>query len=212
MRQIRDRLGTPEHLVVSGHSAGGFGAALLFNSIAQMFPDCSRLTCLADSGFILFDGLRGAMETVWGTPAEIVSMIHSDNIMLDALQAIKERYGDRVQILFSCSVRDQALSRWINFIKYGRRSISREALEQAQKDLGKMCDQLLATIPDAAVYLFDEPADASSVTEFGSCYPTRHTIIHSPLAYTVQVEGKTIMEWVWDELNGRHQNIGLELL
>ncbi len=203
---------SPEQIVVTGCSGGGFGAALLADDVLRSFPDCKDAVCYVDSGFILYDNWRQAAEQVWQAPKEIYSRVVSNNITLDVLKALKRDHGDRVKILFSCSVRDVALAEYWNYVsgKGGLRA-ERETGLQFQRDLKVMCEALLEADPTAGIYIFDLPApdDKKRERELGM---TLHTIAIIPMAEEHRVEGKTILEWVSEALEGKTSCVGLSLL
>lgn len=89
----------PEALLVCGCSGGGFGAALLTDSILALYPSCGNVTCLVDSGFFPMEGWHNIAQNVWHAADEIAGRLHSDNITLDALQALKKDHGGRVKLL-----------------------------------------------------------------------------------------------------------------
>lgn len=161
---------------------------------------------------MLYPGWHDAAKHIWKAPPEIVERIHSDNITLDCLQALKRDHGNKVKVLFSCSVRDANLAEYIPFVQNGVFGADRQAGISFQHELSQMCQQLMETIPDVGIYIFDQPIQGKENAQKRSDGLTTHCIGLSNLAETLQVDGCTVQEWVWDAVNGTPRKIGLSLL
>ena len=196
----------PEQILVTGFSAGGFGTALLTDDVMRTFPNCSDVTSYVDSGFMIYPGWPEVARNVWKAPKEIAERIHSDNITLDCLQALKQDHGDRVKIAFSCSTRDAALSEYINYVEKDQLYADKESGIQFQKELKQMCNALQQAIPNIALYIFDTPDENAAKKAEGL---TKHCI---GAADKMVVEGITAAQWLWDAVCGNPKQIGLSLL
>ena len=196
----------PEQILVTGFSAGGFGTALLTDDVMRTFPNCSDVTSYVDSGFMIYPGWPEVARNVWKAPKEIAERIHSNNITLDCLQALKQDHGDRVKIAFSCSTRDAALSEYINYVEKDQLYADKESGIKFQKELKQMCDALQQAIPNIALYIFDTPDENAAKKAEGL---TKHCI---GAADKMVVEGITAAQWLWDAVCGNPKQIGLSLL
>ena len=196
----------PEQILVTGFSAGGFGTALLTDDVMRTFPNCSDVTSYVDSGFMIYPGWPEVARNVWKAPKEIAERIHSDNITLDCLQALKQDHGDRVKIAFSCSTRDAALSEYINYVEKDQLYADKGSGIKFQKELKQMCDALQQAIPNIALYIFDTPDENAAKKAEGL---TKHCI---GAADKMVVEGITAAQWLWDAVCGNPKQIGLSLL
>ena len=196
----------PEQILVTGFSAGGFGTALLTDDVMRTFPNCNDVTSYVDSGFMIYPGWPEVARTVWKAPTEIAERIHSDNITLDCLQALKQDHGDRVKIAFSCSTRDAALSEYINYVEKDQLYADKESGIKFQMELKQMCDALQQAIPNIALYIFDTPDENAAKKAEGL---TKHCI---GAADKMVVEGMTAAQWLWDAACGNPKQIGLSLL
>lgn len=202
----------PEQIMVTGFSAGGFGTALLTDDVMGLFPECQDVVCYVDSGFMLYDGWRHAAEQVWHAPKEICDRLRTDDITLDSLQALKANHGDRVKICFSCSVRDVALSEYWTFVKEGHLHTDKQVGITFQKDLRKMCHTMLDTIPDAGIFIFNTPVSGKGQEQRQEQGLTQHCIGLAGGAKSIRVDGKNVMEWIWNAVNGGVECVGLHLL
>lgn len=207
METVTRLVPSPDALIVSGCSGGGFGAALLTDDVMRIYPVCENVTCLVDSGFFPMDGWHDVAENVWCAPKEISERIHSDNITLDALQALHRDHGDKVKILLSCSERDSGLARMINLHKNGSFSFSKESGNQLKVWLAEMMGQVKETIPNAGMYFFHIPDKERK--EMGL---TIHCIIGEKVVHEHKVEGVTCAEWINNAVNGQVSSYGLDLL
>jgi len=196
----------PEQILVTGFSAGGFGTALLTDDVMRTFPNCRDVTSYVDSGFMLYPGWPEVVRNVWKAPKEIADRIHSDNITLDCLQALKQDHGDRVKIAFSCSTRDAALSQYIYFVERNQLFADKESGIRFQKYLTKMCADLQDTIPGVSLFLFDLPEEGEENRK--ACL-TKHCIGASD---KVVVDNTSATQWLWDAVCGKPKQVGLSLL
>jgi len=196
----------PEEILVTGFSAGGFGTALLTDDVMRTFPNCKSVTSYVDSGFMLYPGWHDAAKDVWKAPNEIVERIHSDNITLDCLQALKKEHGDRVRIAFSCSVRDSALAEYVDYVEKDRLFANKESGIKFQDYLKRMCQQLMDTIPEVSIFIFDTLEEEEKKRTAGL---TKHCI--SAFDKTMS-EGITAIQWIWDTVNSKPSHIGLSHL
>ncbi len=213
MEMIRGLLGNPEKIVLAGYSAGGFGAALLAPVIMEMFERCRDFTCIVDSSLIVFDRWPQVVREIWKAPEPIASTVRGNNIIADALETLHERKKNcRLQLLFACSVRDNELSQMVTYIKEGKLAHTRSGTEQFKKDLQETYHRLRDTLPEIVFYIFDAPASHVPAHEQKEYALTRHTLLHSPRAYEITMERKTIMEWIGDAMRGEARDIGLILL
>ncbi|HJA65035.1 MAG TPA: hypothetical protein H9955_01850 [Candidatus Mediterraneibacter cottocaccae] len=212
VEQIKTLLGNPEQIIVAGSSAGGSGAALMTDTVIRMFPGCSSFVSIVDSGFTLYDFWRDVAFKIWKTPQKIAERIHSNNIVLDSLQALKRENEEKVQILFACSVRDSVLSQFMNYAKNGELCSDYAQGIEFQKDLKEMCCRILDTIPGASVFIFDAAPESKMTREEIQNHLTLHTLLQSDCAYEIRSEGKTIIEWIREHLQGKQSSQGVDLL
>lgn len=199
--------GDPETVMIAGFSAGGFGTAIISDEVIKRFPNAKEYISYNDSGFMLYPGWHETAEKVWKAPKVICDRIVSDNISLDCMKALHRDYGDKVKILFSCSIRDSALSGYWRYIAHGELGSGPEEGDTFQRDLKDMVEEMQKEIPDAAIFLFDTPDKEKPDTTL-----TSHCIGASPAVKKTEVDGKTCMQWIIDAANGSREKLGLSLL
>jgi len=207
MESVMWFLPDPECIAVTGCSGGAFGAALLTDDVMDLYPSCRNVISVIDSGFFPLENWHGIAENVWKTPEKIAIRIRTDNITLDALQALKKERGDRVKILITCSVKDEGLSRMINYIENGSFTFTRESGVRFQTWLTEFVDQVKTTMPDTDFYLFDHAEKSQKKNGL-----TKHCVLQDPIFYDYRIEGVSCAEWIRAEMNGRKKDHGLKLL
>lgn len=99
-------IGDPEAVVVTGYSAGGFATALLADDIfTNYFPNAESKNVLVDASLLLYDDWHTVATDIWETPKEISDQLTGDNLTLDCLTALHQKYGDGIHLLFDSSTK-----------------------------------------------------------------------------------------------------------
>ncbi len=207
MEIVRNMITEPDYIAVTGCSGGAFGAALLTDDVMDVYPDCKNVLSIIDSGFFPLEGWRYIADNVWKTPRKIAERIHSDNITLDALQELKNDRKDRVKILVTCSIKDEGLSRMINYIENGSFTFTPESGIRFKKWLTALVDQIKSTVPGTDVYLFDYAEKSQKKNKL-----TKHCILQDQIFYEYRIEGISCAEWINAEMNGKNDDHGMKLL
>ena len=102
----------PDTVVVTGYSAGGFAAALLSDDVfTNYFPNARSKNVLVDAALLLHDDWHSIATDVWETPKEISDKLVSNNLTLDCLKSLREKYGEDIHLLFDSSTRDGDLAK-----------------------------------------------------------------------------------------------------
>ena len=201
-------IGEPDTLLITGFSAGGFAAALLADDVMKRIPSASNVTVCCDSALLLYDGWQETASNLWKAPSHITERLHSQNIMLDALTALKKSRGDSVKILFDCSLRDSTLTVYQSYIDHGVFSVSESTEENGDifmNNLKQMVHDLQESVPDCGIYIFENGTDSST-------HNTRHMIINSADVYKPLCDDTSIMDWIESAVQGDVSSHGLDLL
>jgi len=201
---VKEYVGEPDTLLVTGFSAGGFATALLADDVMDRFPTAENVTVCVDSALLLYDGWRDSAENLWQSPQEISDRLTTNNLVLDSLTALYEKRGDSVKILFDCSYRDNTLMQYQSYIDNGEMLQSKELGDQFQVTLKEMVQKLKTNIPTIGVYIWSYAEDPKTGN-------TQHTIISSNVFDKLGNE-KSVCEWIYDAVNGNVQNYGIDLL
>lgn len=205
MQEAMKYIDTPDKLLITGFSGGGFAAALLGNdTISNYFPNVKNTTVFAEASFLLNENWRDIAENVWQAPNEISERLVSDNIVLDSLRALSKDHPD-TKILFSSSVRDNALSSYQNYYTNGVLETGNEIGDVYQENL-KLMVKDLQSIPNTGVLIWDGYNDKNGTNLTG------HTLMFMPVFYSDSLHGITMAEWVMNSINGNVGNHGTDLL
>ena len=204
VEQVKQYVGEPDTLLVTGFSAGGFATSLLADDVIDRFPSAENVTVCVDSSLLLYDGWHDTAVNLWKAPTEISDRLTTNNLVLDSLTALHEKRGDSVKILFDCSYRDDTLMQYQSYINSGKMDKTKELGDNFQRDLMKMVKGLQENIPDVGIYIWSCGEDANT-------HNTQHTII-SANVFDKLGNGKSVGEWIFDAVNGDVKTYGLELL
>lgn len=209
MKQVIEKAGisNPESVVVTGYSAGGFGAALLANDVfINYYPNAESKTVLVDASLLLYEDWHTVATDVWQTPKEISDKLTGNNLTLDCLTALHEKYGDGIHLLFDSSTRDGDLAKVQNYLDTGVMDVTEKEADIYQQILKETIPQF----KEAGVSLFiwdglpwyDDPRNL-----------TMHTIIATPTVWLpFEEQQQSIAGWLSDAIDGDLKDFGLDLV
>ena len=209
MQQLMERAGieNANTVVVTGYSAGGFGAALLADDVfTNYFPDAESKTVLVDASLLIHDDWHTIATEVWQTPKEISDKLTGNNLTLDCLTALHQKYGDDIHLLFDSSSRDGDLAKVQNYFDTGVMDVSEKEADIYQQILKDTIPQFQSVgvklfIWDGVAW-YDDPRNM-----------TAHTIIATPAVWVpFDEQGQSIAGWLTDAVNGILKDYGLNLI
>lgn len=207
MEKAVEHVPKPDRVLITGGSAGAFGAAALSDDVLDFFPECHEKVCCFDGGLLLYDW-RDVASGMWKAPKNIVDEIKGRNLMVDLLKSLHEKRGDSVKYLFTCSVRDALLSKYQDFFENKVIKYRKEAGERFLTILKETCEEVIDAIPGIGLYIYDLPfEDADTELEL-----TQHTIIQNKNVFN-RIDGNiSVQEWIKGAFEGKPEKIGLDLL
>ena len=209
LQMVMPYLGTPEALVITGFSAGGFATALNSDAVIDYFPKTKNVTCFVDAAQLSYKDWRNVAKNVWKAPKRIwENQGKTDDIVLDALTALHKK-RPTVKILFGCSVRDYALSTYQHYLDHGRNPepVSADDGDVFQQNLKQFCAGFQKNIPDGGLFIWDGvPAAGQAATL------THHCIELSGNFFTDMRGHGSFAKWLGDAVNGTINTYGVELL
>lgn len=200
---------SPEQLLVTGSSAGGFGAAILADDAIELFHNPQDVVVHVDSSLLINENWHDVMVNEWHSPKAFSDVVTSNNITLDSLTALHNKRGN-VRILFDCSVRDYNLSAAQVFFDRGSEGdipakIGKAEGDRFQKLLKKMVADLQENVPGCGIYIWDEETQKDG-------HLTVHTATGTKIYFDKRGEDPSIADWLEDAVNGKVESYGLELL
>lgn len=197
----------PEAVLVTGYSAGGFATALLSDDIfTNYYPNAESKNVLVDAALLLNEDWHNIATDVWETPREISDKLVSDNLTLDCLMALHEKYGEDIHLMFDSSTRDGDLAKVQNYFDTG-------VMDVTEKEADIYQEILKDTIPkfkEVGVSLFiwdgmpwyDDPRNM-----------TAHTIIATAAVwFPFEEQNQSISGWLTDAIEGNLADYGIELV
>ena len=209
MREILEKaeIGNPDKVVVTGYSAGGFATALLSDNIyTNYFPNAKSKNVLVDAALLLNDDWHSIATNVWKTPKNISDKLTTNNLTLDCLKALNEKYGNNIHLLFDSSTRDGDLAKVQNYFDTGGMDVN--------EDKGDIYQQTLKdTIPEfkkanVSLFIWDGVGWYNDTRNL-----TAHTIIATPAVWlSFEKQKKSIAEWLNDAVNGELKDYGINLI
>lgn len=209
MREILEKaeIGNPDKVVVTGYSAGGFATALLSDNIyTNYFPNAKSKNVLVDAALLLNDDWHSIATNVWKTPKNISDKLTTNNLTLDCLKALNEKYGNNIHLLFDSSTRDGDLAKVQNYFDTGVMDVN--------EDKGDIYQQTLKdTIPEfkkanVSLFIWDGVSWYNDTRNL-----TAHTIIATPAVWLpFEKQKKSIAEWLNDAVNGELKDYGINLI
>lgn len=194
-------------VVVTGYSAGGFGAALLADDVfSNYFPEAESKTVLVDASLLLNDKWPEIAADVWQSPESITQMLHSNNITLDCIEFLNNKYGDGIHLLFDSSTRDGDLAKVQNYFDNGIMDVDEETADRYQEILKRTIpefeNQNVSLFIWDGVPWYDDPRNM-----------TAHTIIATPAVWVPFEEQKqSVAGWLEDAIKGDLKNYGTNLV
>lgn len=200
---------SPEQLLVTGSSAGGFGAAILADDAIELFNNPQDVTVHVDSSLLINENWHDVMVDEWNSPKAFSDVVTSDNITLDSLVALHNK-RDNVKILFDCSVRDYNLSMAQRFFDEGSQkemslTIGKAEGDRFQQLLKKMVADMQEQIPGCGIYIWDEETQKDG-------HLTVHTATGTKIYFDKRGENPSIAQWLENAMNGNVESFGLESL
>ncbi len=208
-------VGSPDAVVVTGFSAGGFATALLTNDIlTDYFPEVKNTAAFVDAALLVSDCWKETAVNVWKAPERIVNRFRTADFVYDHLEALSKDHPD-TRILYTCSTRDGALTQYQNYLDNGVFGSSDAMGDVFQQNLKAFVDKL-TKLPNTGVFIWDGyPYSSESDAGFTPGQQTtltQHTLMFGFASFKFFDEGISVADWVGDALNGKLRNLGQELL
>lgn len=209
MKQIMEKAGIEDAdtVLVTGYSAGGWGAALLADDIfTNYFPNTANKNVFIDSSMALCDNWHDIAVNVWQTPSSISDKIVSDNITMDFLRLLRQKYGDSIHLLYATSTRDGDLAKVQNYFQNGIMDVDESVADIYQQTLKEAIPQFKKI--DVSLFIwdsfgyYDDPRNMTS-----------HTIIATPAVWLpIEPQNKSVAEWLKDAIDGNLNDYGVDLV
>ena len=148
-------------------------------------------------------------ENVWETPKEISDKLVTNNLTLDCLRSLHEKYGVGIHLMFDCSTRDGDLAMVQHSLQNGL-SMHNDVDESQGDEFQETLKRNIPLFQEAGVSLFifdgvawyDDPRNL-----------TAHTIISTPVVWLpFEEQGQSVAGWLNDCIEGNLNDYGTDLI
>jgi hypothetical protein len=193
-------------LLITGGSAGAFAVPALASDIMARFPECADVTVYADSALVKYAHWPETARTIWKSPGRIASAVKTDNITLDWFRMLMGEKGASLRYLYSNSTHDAVFAQYQNYIDTGVYRVTDEACGRFYEALKEHVAELKKINPQFGIFInnFSKTNPNSKGTE--------HCILSSSRFSEKTAAGVSAMDWLWDAVNGKVYDAGMELL
>ena len=194
----------PDRIVIVGGSAGAFGCSILSGEVADRFPNCKNITMFCDSAMLIYDHWKDTVENMWKAPRYICDAIKTQDITADMLEALYQKYGERMKILYAQSVRDVILIKFQHYFETKKLKYDPQTADFMFKKLQERVERLKRTCPNIHYYFNKFPGGKEGGTE--------HCVCASKSWYSGVTDGVTPSAWPMRAVNGELSDVGMALL
>lgn len=209
MKKIMGKAGieNADTVLVTGYSAGGWGASILADDIyTNYFPNATNKNVFVDSSMALYDKWYDTAVNVWQSPSSITSKIKTDNLTMDMLRALREKYGDSIHLLCGTSTRDGDLAKVQNYFQHGIMDVDESVADDYQQTLKEAIPQFKEL--NVSLFIWDGIGYYDDTRNM-----TSHTIIATPVVWLpFEEQNKSVAQWLSDAINGKMNDYGLDLV
>ncbi len=204
---IKELYPAPKRILLIGGSAGAFGVPLLAPEVLKAYPDCSEVTVYADSATCPDGRYKDAVYNVWKAPEHIAGALRTDQPAEDWFEALYKQEGDRLNYLYSISIRDWIFISYLEYLQTRNMTYQAEREDEFKGYLKQTVKRLKQITKEFRIMITDFPAGDDVCPG-----ATIHTTCQDPRFYEKLSCGISPVQWLWDAVNKKGYDIGLELL
>ncbi|MCL2354116.1 MAG: pectinacetylesterase family protein [Defluviitaleaceae bacterium] len=193
---------SPDFLMLSGSSAGGFGCLAHAPAIAALYPDCENIAIYAEGCNLRSSIWKETAENIWKVKGDLAAYVgSSDDLIFDLFRYAQDNMPPQTQFLHAVSIWDEALVRFMHKMNHGAISASPQALKEFNESLIDVVKKLKGEISNYSYFL----------TDFGkkSDGTTPHVLLGSPkLLYNKIQDDTPLASWLSQAFEKNLTNIG----
>jgi len=194
---------TPDSLLITGLSAGGFGCLAHSQKIKSLYPDCKNIVFYIEGSYLYSSLWPSITKNIWKVNSDLESHISSNDLIIDLFHYAKEHMPSHTIFLHSNSVWDIELVKMMNKLNHGTLSISPQALQEFHDNLIQAVRKLKNEIPNYYYYLTDYGKNKKNGT-------TPHTFSGTPkLFYGEMQDNMSIANWLTQTIAENSSDIGV---
>lgn len=201
MDKVKEYVDSPDVMLVTGYSAGGFASSILSHTIFNdYFKDVKNKNVLVDASLLLSNEWEHILKDIWKSPEFLTNRIKTNNIVLDNLKYLSENNKD-VKIMYVSSLRDKTLIKYQNYLDNKEFSSNVSLGKTFQNNLEVMVNELLF-LPNTSVYIWSDVV--------GDDLLTTHTITMIDFV-NKKYNGIKISDYIVNVINGDIKSYGMDL-
>lgn len=201
MDKVKEYVDSPDVMLVTGYSAGGFASSILSHTIFNdYFNDVKNKNVLVDASLLLSNGWEHILKDIWKSPEFLTNRIKTNNIVLDNLKYLSENNKD-VKIMYVSSLRDKTLIKYQNYLDNKKFSSNVSLGKTFQNNLEVMVNELLF-LPNTSVYIWSDVV--------GDDLLTTHTITMIDFV-NKKYNGIKVSDYIVNVINGDIKSYGMDL-
>lgn len=201
MDKVKEYVDSPDVMLVTGYSAGGFASSILSHTIFNdYFKDVKNKNVLVDASLLLSNEWEHILKDIWKSPEFLTNRIKTNNIVLDNLKYLSENNKD-VKIMYVSSLRDKTLIKYQNYLDNKEFSSNMSLGKTFQNNLEVMVNELLF-LPKASVYIWSDVV--------GDDLLTTHTITMIDFV-NKKYNGIKVSDYIVNVINGDIKSYGMDL-
>lgn len=201
MDKVKEYVDSPDVMLVTGYSAGGFASSILSHTIFNdYFKDVKNKNVLVDASLLLSNEWEHILKDIWKSPEFLTNRIKTNNIVLDNLKYLSENNKD-VKIMYVSSLRDKTLIKYQNYLDNKEFSSNVSLGKTFQNNLEVMVNELLF-LPNTSVYIWTDVVDDDLLTT--------HTITMIDFV-NKKYNGIKVSDYIVNVINGDIKSYGMDL-
>lgn len=195
---------TPDNLLVTGLSAGGFGCLGHSPKIINLYPDCKNIVFYVEGSYLYSTLWSNITKNIWKVNSNLESYITSNDLVIDLFHYANKHMPSHTVFLHSNSVWDIDLVKNMNKLNHGTLSISSQALQEFHDNLTQAVRMLKKDMPNYYYYLTDYGKNKKTKT-------TPHTFSGTPkLFYGEMQDNMSIANWLTQTIAKNPSDIGMK--
>lgn len=201
---IKEIYPDPDRILLIGGSAGAFGVPVVAPAVLAAYPGCRDVTVYADSATCPDERYMDAVRNVWRAPEHIAREVRTAQAAEDWFDALYRQAGDRLQYLYSVSIRDWIFISYLEYLQT-RRMVYEARREPEYRQYVKETVRRLKQTTDAFhIMITDLPAGDDVCPG-----ATIHTTCQDPRFYETMSCGVSPVQWLWDAVNKKGYDVGV---
>ena len=144
---------------------------------------------------------------MWKAPEHIAGALRTDQPAEDWFEALYKQEGDRLNYLYSISIRDWIFISYLEYLQTRNMTYQAEREDEFKGYLKQTVKRLKQITKEFRIMITDFPAGDDVCPG-----ATIHTTCQDPRFYEKLSCGISPVQWLWDAVNKKGYDIGLELL